>query len=289
MRYQGKVFRPPSEADSLILQATLGCSYNRCTFCAMYRDASFRIRPIEEIEEDIRMARAYYGDGVRRVFLADGDVLIIKTDRLTKLLDLLHTAFPNLLRVAAYATPQSLLLKSRDELGRLKDLKLSTLYLGVESGSAEVLRRLRKGVDPRQMVEAGRRAVDAGVKLSTMIILGAGGVELKKEHAVESARVINRIAPRFISTLSMMVIPGTPLHDEMVAGRFKPPDPRQTLEEEREFIAGLEVNGAIFRSNHASNFLPIGGTLMKDKAALLERLDAALAGPLPDEFGYQAY
>jgi histone acetyltransferase (RNA polymerase elongator complex component) len=181
------------------------------------------------------------------------------------------------------------LLKTREELERLRTLKLSTLYLGVESGSAEVLERLNKGVDPDQMVEAGRRAVDGGMKLSTMIILGAGGTELKKVHAEESARVINRIAPRFISTLSMMVIPGTPLHEEMAAGRFQPPDPRQTLEEERDFIAGLEVDGAIFRSNHASNFLPLGGTLMKDKAALLEQLDAALAGHIPDDFGYQAY
>ena len=289
MRYQGNVFRPPSEAGSLILQATLGCSYNRCTFCAMYRDTAFRVRPLEELAEDIREARAVYGPGLRRVFLADGDALILKSERLHAVLDLLEEAFPGLNRVGAYATPQSLLRKSVEELRRLKERRLSILYLGVESGSDEVLRRLNKGVDAERIVEAGRRAVEAGMKLSTMIILGAGGKELRREHARDSAEVLNRIAPRFISTLSMMVVPGTPLHEEMLAGRYTPPTPRQTLEEERELIAGLEVRGAIFRSNHVSNFLPLGGTLPKDKAALLAQLDAALAGPLPEAFGIQGF
>ena len=289
MRYQGKVYRPPSEANSLILQATLGCSYNRCAFCAMYRDTRFRMRPLEELWEDIRLAREYPGPGVRRIFLADGDALILPFKRLMEILERLKEAFPELNRVGAYATPQSLLRKSQEELSSLKEMKLSILYLGVESGSAEVLKRLKKGVDPDKMVEAGRRAVEAGLKLSTMIILGAGGKELWKDHAMGSAEVISRIAPRFISTLSMMIVPGTPLHEEMEAGRYTPPDPRQTLEEERMFIAGLKVQGAVFRSNHVSNFLPLGGTLMKDKAALLEQLDTALRGPLPDTFGRQGF
>jgi len=291
MQYIGNVFRPPSEAGSLILQATLGCSYNRCSFCAMYRDTKFCVRPMEEFERDIQMARAELGEGVRKVFLADGDALILSTKRLRERLVLLNQAFPDLARVGAYATPQALLRKSVEELEELRELKLSILYLGVESGSAAVLEKLNKGVDPVQMTEAGRRAVDAGMKLSTMIILGAGGTdpEMKTEHARESAKVINRIGPRFISTLSMMVVPGMPLHDEMLAGKFTPPDPRQTLEEEREFMAGLDVNGAIFRSNHISNFLPLAGTLMKDKEALLATLDRALSGPVPDSFGPRGF
>jgi radical SAM superfamily enzyme YgiQ (UPF0313 family) len=273
----------------LILQATLGCSYNACTFCAMYRDMKFRMRPIDELEEDIATARAYLGRSVRRVFLADGDALIMKNDRLKKILGMLRAAFPDLNRVGIYATPQSLLRKSVEELAELKALKMSMLYLGVESGSAEVLRRMKKGVDPDEMADAGRRAVDAGMKLSTMIILGAGGIELKTEHATESAAVLNRIGPRFISTLCMMVVPGTPLHDEMEAGRYLPPTPRQTVEELRLFIDGLEVDGAIFRSNHISNFIPLGGTLMKDKPAILDSLDQALAGDIPDEFGMQGF
>jgi len=289
MRYEGNIFRPPSEANSLILQATIGCSYNRCAFCAMYRDTRFRMRSIEELEEDIRLARAHLGEGVQRIFLADGDALIIKTDRLKQILFRLLQAFPHLKRVGAYATPQALLRKSVEELKELKEMKLSILYLGVESGSAQVLERLKKGVDPDQMVEAGRRAVEAGLKLSTMIILGAGGVELKEEHARESARVLNRIDPRFISTLSMMVVEGMPLHDEMTAGRYIPPDPRQTLEELRTLIAGLDVSGAVFRSNHISNFLPLAGSLMKDKEHLLKTLDTALAGVVPEEFGPRGF
>ena len=183
MRYQGNVFRPPSEAGSLILQATLGCSYNRCAFCAMYRDSAFRVRPLEELAEDIREARALYGPAVRRVFLADGDALILKSARLHAILDLLEEAFPELNRVGAYATPQSLLRKSVDELRSLKARRLSILYLGVESGSERVLERIRKGVTRAQMIEAGRKAVEAGMKLSTMIILGAGGPEQMPAHS----------------------------------------------------------------------------------------------------------
>lgn len=289
MRYEGTVYRPPSEANSLILQATVGCSYNRCTFCSMYQELPFRMRPMDELEEDIRLAREVLGAGVRRVFLADGDALILKTGRLQTILERLHAAFPNLARVGIYATPQSLLRKSVEELQALKAMKLTICYLGVESGSARVLERLKKGVDPEEMIDAGSRAVQAGMKLSTMIILGAGGRDLWEEHARDSAEVLNRIKPRFISTLSMMVVPGTPLYEEQQADRFTPPDPRQSLEELRRFLAGLTVEGAIFRSNHISNFLPLAGSLMKDKAALLETLDQALTGPIPDTFGLRGY
>jgi len=289
MRYQGQVFRPPSEANSLILQVTLGCSYNECTFCAMYRDKAFRPRPIEEIEIDLALARAAFGPDVRRVFLADGDALILATRRLEEILQQIHAALPGVQRVGIYATPQSLLKKSPDDLEALRDRKLTTLYLGVESGSAEVLRRLRKGVTPEEMIAAGRRAVDAGMKLSTMIVLGAGGPELREEHAGESARVLNAIGPRYISTLAMMVIPGTPLHEEMRAGRYEPPTPRASLEELRLLVSGLETEGAIFRSNHASNYLPLAGVLTKDKARLLDALDRVLAGRVPDEFPFQGF
>ena len=169
MRYEGNIFRPPSEANSLILQVTRGCSYNRCTFCAMYQNVKFQKRPLEELREDIRIAKDYMGDHVRRVFLADGDALILKTDFLKKLLNDLIEAFPNLNRVGVYATPQSMLRKTREEFHDLIKLKLSILYLGVESGAAEVLKRLKKGVNPEEMIEAGRRAVESGMKLSTML------------------------------------------------------------------------------------------------------------------------
>jgi len=289
MRYEGNIFRPPSEANSLILQATLGCSYNKCTFCAMYRGVRFRIRPLDEIAEDIESALDYLGPGVRRVFLADGDALIIKTERLLRIIDLLHTAFPGLQRVATYATPQSLLIKKPEELERLRRNKLFMLYLGVESGSETVLKQLQKGVDRAHMIEAGRKAVAAGMKLSTMIILGAGGPELSIEHARESAKVLNAINPRFISTLTMMVVPGIPLHETMEQGAYAPPTPTQTVKELRELITNLDVEGAIFRANHISNLVSPAGSLPKDKQRLLAELDAVLARPIPDDFGPRGF
>lgn len=289
MRYQGNIFRPPSEAGSLILQATLGCSYNKCTFCAMYRDQPFRLRPLDAIAEDIEMARNTCGPGVRRVFLADGDALIIKTRNLLAIIDMLEESFPDLQRVSVYATPQALLIKKPEDLELLRSRKLTTLFLGVESGSDTVLERLKKGVDSEQMIEAGRRAVDAGMKLSTMIILGAGGPELWKEHARESARVLSAIDPRFISTLTMMVVPGIPLYDEMERGLYTPPSPRQSIEELRELIVNLDVSAAIFRSNHISNMVSPAGSLPKDKDRMVAELDAVLAGHIPDEFGLRGF
>lgn len=289
MRYEGKIFRPPSEAWSLIIQATVGCSYNRCTFCAMYAKTRFRIRPLEEIREDLAMAREYYGPDVSKIFLADGDALIIRTEQLEKIVESCRETFPSLRRVSAYATPQSLLLKSSGDLEKLRSMGLTTLYLGVESGSETVLERLKKGVTQAEMIEAGRKAVQAGIKLSTMIILGAGGPELSREHARESARVLNAIGPRFISTLTMMVVPGTPLEAEQDEGLFTPPTPRQSVEEIRELICGLEVEGAIFRSNHISNMISPAGTLPKDKQRMLGELDRVLAGAIPEEFGSRGY
>ena len=278
MRYEGRVFRPPSEGRSLILQVTLGCSYNRCAFCAMYRDKTFRVRPPAEVEEDLAMARAELGGDVPRVFLADGDALILSQARLEALLFRIVRALPGVRRISAYATPQSLLRKSVEELEKLKALRLSTLYLGVESGSDAVLARMNKGVTADEMVEAGRRAVEAGVKLSCMIILGAGGPEGADEHARASAEVISRIDPRFLSTLNMMLYPGTPLQEAYQRGEFTPPTERQSLEEMRTLLAHINVTGAIFRSNHVSNVLPIGGTLMKDRDRLVALIDEALDG-----------
>lgn len=289
MRYEGNIFRPPSEADSLIIQATRGCSYNKCTFCAMYQDVRFKIRPLDAIAEDIAMAREYLGPHVRRVFLADGDALIIKTARLIEIIDCLEESFPDLQRVAVYATPQALLIKSRDELETLRARKLNMLYLGVESGCETVLERLKKGVTRDQMIEAGRKAVAAGMKLSTMIILGAGGPALSRSHARESGRLLSAIDPRFVSTLTMMVVPQAPLYEEMRQEQYIPPTPRQTIEELRELIAHLDLSGAIFRANHVSNLVTPAGSLPKDKERMLAELDAVLDGTIPAEFGPRGF
>ncbi len=278
IQYEGTLYRPPSEADSLILQATIGCSYNRCTFCAMYREKRFHVRPFEELAAEIRHAAAR-APHVRKVFLADGDALVAKSRFLEQVLDALRGAFPALRRVSCYASPQALDVRSVDEMVRLREKGLTQYYLGVESGDDDVLRRLDKGVDAAEMVRVANKAQEAGIKLSTMILLGAGNRARSREHARSSARVINAIQPRFVSTLVMTPVEGTPLFDEAQRGEVDDLTPVELARELREFIAGLELEGSIFRSNHASNYLALKGTLPKDKAALLEVLDAVLAAP----------
>jgi len=280
IRYVEPIYRPPSEADALILQATVGCSWNRCTFCGMYRDRRFRVRPFDDIAAEIDGVRqAYGGAGIRKVFLADGDALIAKAAFLERVLDALAAAFPRLRRVSAYASPQALEVRSVEEMVRLRERGLTQLYLGVESGDDQVLRALDKGVDSGRMIACGRKAIAAGMKLSTMVLLGAGGRARSREHARASARVIDAIAPRFVSTLVMTPVPGTPLADLDARGAFEHLDPIELAAELREFLACLEVEGAIFRSNHASNWMALAGTLPKDKPAMLAALDAALERP----------
>jgi len=277
--YQEPLFRPPSEADSLILQATLGCSYNECAFCGMYRTKRFRIRPIDELLAEIEWARRNYGNGVRKVFLADGDALIARTSFLRQIVDALRGAFPDLKRVSCYASPQALQVRKVEEMAELREAGLSQYYLGIESGHDAVLERLTKGVDAAEMIAAANKAHEAGVKLSTMILLGAGGRALSPEHAEESARVVNAIQPRFVSTLVMTPVENTPLFEDAQLGKVDELSPLELARELRTFIAGLELNGSIFRSNHASNYLTVAGTLPKDKASMVAALDGVLSDP----------
>ena len=278
IQYQGSVFRPPSEANSLILQATLGCSYNRCTFCAMYRDKSFRVRPLEELRAEIAWAASNLG-GVRKVFLADGDALVAKAGFLRELLTEIHEALPGLKRVSCYASPQALQVRTVDEMRELSELGLTQYYLGIESGHDTVLDDLEKGVDAAEMIRVALKAHEAGIKLSTMILLGAGGRELSRDHAVESARVVSAINPRFVSTLVMTPVEGTPLWESAQRGEVDELSPVELAAELREFISHLELEGSIFRSNHASNYLTLAGNFPRDKHALVSALDQALAHP----------
>ncbi|MFT4538668.1 MAG: radical SAM superfamily enzyme YgiQ (UPF0313 family) [Planctomycetota bacterium] len=284
IQYEGTLYRPPSEGDSLILQATIGCSYNRCTFCAMYREKKFRVRPIAELREEIRWAARTHGDQVRKVFLADGDALVAKASYLEAILDELRQTFGELRRVSVYASPQSLQIRSVEEMSRLREAGLTQYYLGIESGHDEVLMRLEKGVDAEEMIAVGRKAHEAGVKLSTMVLLGAGGRALSRDHARESARVVSAISPRFISTLVMTPVEGTPLHDQAERGEVDEMEPIELAAELREFIAGLDVRGGIFRSNHASNYLTVRGNLPTDKKAMLGALDQVLSDPAMAHF-----
>ncbi len=278
IQYEGTLYRPPSEGDSLILQATIGCSYNRCTFCAMYRDKRFRVRPFDELAAEIRWA-AQRAPGLPKVFLADGDALVAKPRFLGQVLDALREAFPRLRRVSCYASPQALAVRTVDEMRDLRERGLTLYYLGVESGDDEVLQRLEKGVDAAEMVRVAQKATDAGVKLSTMILLGAGNRARSREHARHSAEVINRIQPRFVSTLVMTPVEGTPLFEQAERGEVDELSPVELAQELRTFLAHLDLSATVFRSNHASNTLALAGTLPKDKEALLAVLDAVIAAP----------
>jgi len=279
IRYEGQLYRPPSEANSLILQATIGCSFNECAFCAMYRDKRFRVRPLDELRDEIAWARDHLGDQVRKVFLADGDALVAKASFLAKLLDELNAAFPNLRRVSVYASPQSLQVRSVEEMAMLREKGLVLYYLGIESGHDQVLSELVKGVDAKEMIRVADKATEAGVQLSTMILLGAGGRALSEVHAHESARVVNAINPRFVSTLVMTPVEGTPLGEKDARGEFDHMDPIELARELRAFVGDLDLRGSIFRSNHASNYLNLAGSLPKDKERLVAQLDAVLAHP----------
>ncbi len=278
LRYEGTLYRPPSEADSLILQATIGCSWNRCTFCAMYRDKRFRVRKLEELAAEIAWVDGAFGPP-QKVFLADGDALVAKASFLEALLDRLRAAWPDLRRVACYASPQALQIRTVDEMTRLREKGLTLYYLGIESGDDAVLAGLDKGVDSAEMIRVALKAHAAGVKLSTMILLGAGGRARSREHALASAAAVNAIQPRFVSTLVMTPVAGTPLAEQDSRGAVDHLDPVELAAELRTFLAALDCRGTIFRSNHASNWLALAGTLPKDQPALLEALDRVLARP----------
>lgn len=281
MRYDEPLFRPPSEAGSFILQATLGCSWNACTYCAMYRDKRYRERPLGEVLADIAEAGAHFAEDVRHVFVADGDPLGMAMDRWESILRALAAAFPRLRRVSTYATARNLLGKSAGELNRLRELGLSLLYLGPESGDDETLRRIAKGATAEEHVEAARRARQAGMDQSLIFLLGAGGRDRSETHARASGRLATAMDPRFLSTLTLTVVPHTPLAALEDQGRFQLPDLRGLLMELRWFLEEARPGNAIFRSNHASNYLPIGGRLPRDRDAILATIDAALDGNVP--------
>ncbi len=281
IQYEGKIYRPPSEAESFILQATVGCSHNACTYCDMYRDKKFRVREVEEILADIASARDMYGAGVRKVFVADGDALIMDMDLWQVILSALNTAFPNLRRISCYATAMNLLDKSEADLTALRDAGLTQLYIGPESGDDETMRRIAKGSGFAEHHDAAQRAHAAGIKLSAIFLLGAGGIERSAEHAEASGRLATAMDPKFVSLLTLTVVPGTPIARLEDAGRFELPDLNGLLTELRTFVQIASPTDAIFRTNHASNYLPLSGRLPRDREKIVQVLDAAIAGGIP--------
>jgi len=268
MEYEGIVIRPPSEAESLILQVTLGCSHNRCTFCPTYKGRRFRIKDLADIKAEIDEAASY--GPFRKVFLADGDALIIPQPKLLAILDYLREKIRGLRRVGIYGNAKSILRKSVDELRDLKNRKLGIVYLGVETGEPSLLERIHKGATYEQMVEAGRRVKEAGITLSVTVLLGMGGTEHAHPHALATARILSDIDPDFASALTLMVVPGTPLYEEKEAGRFQLPSPFQLLEELGTIIASSNFSQCYFTANHASNYLPLKARLPRDKEAIVD-------------------
>lgn len=275
MRYEGTVYRPPSEAYSLILQLTIGCSHNACTFCDMYKEKRFRVRTWEEFAEDLAQAKLYYRDA-RRIFLADGNSLSVDTPYLLKVLNALKENFPHVERIASYAGPKDILAKSDEELAELAGAGLRILYLGVETGSDRLLKFVCKGVTASQMIEAGRKVKKAGIQLSVTVISGLGGKEHYREHALKTAEVLNAIDPDYLGLLTLMLRPGTQLYKQVERGEFVLLTPREVMEETLLLLENIDVTHCIFRSNHISNYLPLAGTLYQDKERLINQIRRVL-------------
>jgi len=279
MRYREPVFRPPSEANSYLLPVTDGCSHNRCTYCAMYTTKHFSVRPQVEVFEDIVLAAAQMPH-TRRVFLLDGDALTLSSAKLVPILEALRAHFPDLQRVGSYANAISINSKSDEDLRRLRALGLTIAYIGLESGDEVVNQRIVKGATIDEQVTAVRRAQAAGIKMSVMTLLGMGGRSRSREHAHATGAVLSRMDPRYISCLTVTPVEGTPLFEEVRQGTFEMITPEETLAELQSLLQATEVSGAVFRSNHASNYLPLGGRLPTDKDRLLETIRAARAGQI---------
>ncbi len=281
MRYEGRVFRPPSEADAFIVQATIGCSWNHCTYCDMYRDKTFRVRDLDETLADIAEAGRRYGQRVRKLFVADGDALVLDLDHWTRILGAARSAFPRLERTSCYATAINLLEKTPEELRLLRERGLALVYIGPESGDDATLKRIAKGSTFDEHAEAARRAHEAGIAVSAIFLLGAGGIERSEEHAHASARLATAMDPEFLSALTLTVVAGTPIATLEQRGRFTLPSVETMLGELRTFVAEANPTAAVFRTNHASNYLPLAGTLPHDRDRIVAVLDAALAGRVP--------
>jgi radical SAM superfamily enzyme YgiQ (UPF0313 family) len=276
--YETPVFRPPSEANSFILRVTRGCAHNKCTYCNMYRGVPFMTCTDEEIERQISLAAHFGKNQVRRVFLADGDALVLSTAKLLKILQTLFEIFPRLQRVSSYAAPKDILHKPVDELRRLEQAGLKLLYYGMETGDDDVLRAVKKGVTGPEAVEAGRRVVDAGMKLSLMIILGLAGKGGSDKHAAKTADAISLIRPNMLSAFTLMLYRGSELLEQYERGEFHPLTPQGIMLELEKIIALTELpagSHCLFRSNHVSNYVGLAGTLPKDKPRLLEEIGQA--------------
>ena len=278
LQYDHPVYRPPSEADSLIIQAVIGCPHNRCGFCDMYQAKKFRARPQAEILDDIERARLLYGPQIPTIFLADGNAIVLPTERLAEICQKAHELFPALRRITVYGSAKFVARKTPEELTLLRAAGLTRLHMGLESGDDVTLKKIEKGADAQTIVRAGRLVMDAEIELSLYVMIGVAGVERTHEHATASAAVINAVRPTFVRLRTFIPRRNTPLLREWREGRLTLPDPYQALRETRELIAGIDAS-TLLQSDHLSNFLDVSGGLPEQKGALLMQIDEALTWP----------
>jgi len=279
MRYEGTVYRPPSEAGSLIIQATLGCPHNKCAFCGMYQGRRFGVRPIEEVVEDLDRALQVYGpERVRTIFLADGNTAVLPTEKLVAIGDAARARFPQLQRITMYGSAKFLVKKSLQEWQRVAAAGITRIHSGLESGDAETLRAINKGVTPEEAVQAYRHVMRAGIELSVYLMVGVAGTERWREHALGSASVLNQAPPTFVRLRTFVPQPGTPWHDRWRDGALTLLSPHEALNETRLLVEGLQ-GPTMLLSDHVSNFLEVQGQIPRDKAAMLAQIDEALQWP----------
>lgn len=279
MHYEGNMIRPPSEANSILLQATVGCSHNKCTFCGTYRGERFKIKSDEIIRADIAYAARHFRHR-RRLFICDGDALIIPQKRLLNMLKEIETKLPWITRVGVYANTKGLKMKTPEELKELNNHGLGIVYVGLETGDDLTLKNIRKGASAETMIQMGRKAKAAGLKVSVTVLLGIAGVERSQHHARETGKVLSAMDPNYVGALTLMVIPYTPLYEDLRSGKFVLPDPLNMLKELKTMLVHTYLSHGLFHANHASNYLPIRARLPKDKAQTIELIDQAISGDI---------
>lgn len=276
MRYEGSVYRPPSEAMSLIVQVTIGCTHNKCTFCSMFKDKKFRVRDVSEVKEDLLMARRTYGY-VEKIFLADGDALCLSMDKLEDIISFINELFPEVRSINIYASPKDVLRKSQEDLEKLHAMGVKILYIGAESGNDKILQNINKGATRDEIIEAVKRIEASGIKASVTFIQGLGGEAMYKEHAVDTGTMISVMQPSFVGLLTLMLDDSAEIMEDIREGRLKLLTPMQVCEETLLMLENIDLTKeCIFRSNHASNYVPLAGTLPQDKEKMMNLLKKAI-------------
>lgn len=276
MRYEGVVYRPPSEAGSLLIQATIGCPHNKCTFCAMYKGSKFRLRSVEEIKEDLLAAREYYGEYIESLFFPDGNTIIMKTDQLVEIFTYAKSLFPHLKRITVYGSARYVNVKKPEEIIRLREAGLTRVHTGMESGDNEVLKNISKGTTDEEIISAGQKLKNAGIELSEYYLVGIGGAKLSEQHAINSAKVLSEFSPDFIRLRTFVPVPNTPLYEDYTKGEFQLLSPHEALKEIRLLIEHLDCQGSTVLSDHVSNYWNVQGRLPEDKDKMLKEIEQAL-------------